>query len=196
MNKIEPGPLFTRPPLFRAASINSFDRPYLIDEALGGGLVQHGRGVYSLPSAKITNTEALFFRAPHAIAALETALWLHQLIGTEPSPIWIAISQDDRRPRVSPLRIETLRWSQPPADADVVTCQRTEEGPSVRCFSAVKTVVDLLRARNRVGARRALSLVDDLLDGGLDETQLLECADRNRATYPVRRYLARRHKRR
>ncbi len=179
-----------QPQLFRARDVGHVGRYELTTQAQFELLRRHGRGLYSRVDSFISDTEALLWRSPHAIGSLSTAMWLHQVLADEPKPVWIAISRDARKPRLKPLRLETLRWSTPPAPADVVTIKYSGHGPKVKVFTLAKTAVDLIRARNRIGVDFAYWAVDVLVDGHVSKEQLLECGTRCGITTGLRRYLA------
>jgi len=174
--------------LFRAREMGIFDRMYLPDHAM---FTQFARGLYASEDSNITFTEAMLFRTEHAVACLDTALWLLEILGDEPRPIRLAISRDARKPKIDTVPIDWFRWSEPADPDDIVTLRRISNGPWVKAFGVAKTAVDLVRARRRVGVERAYELVDYLLGRHLGVDELRECAARYRASLPVRECLRR-----
>lgn len=151
---------------------------------------QFARGLYSNESRGfVSNTLAVLYRCEGAIAALDSALWLHGLIDKEPDPIWITVGPKARKPYLPPLRIETLRWNQPPVAEDIIHTRQVVDLKRFPVFELAKTAVDFIRARERVGLAHADAMLELLVPKHVTPDQLRACGARHRASYPVDRYL-------
>ncbi len=150
------------------------------------GCEPYVRGVYSMRTFPVPRVVLALYRTPHAIAALTSALYLHGLLPDEPRPMWVAISRDARKPCTPELPVQALRWSRPP-EADDVTVVRVGRFDA-RTFTLARTAVDFIRFARRFGP--GAFAFADFLRTEVGDDRLLDCARRNRAETPVRRFLA------
>ena len=76
-------------------------REYLVRLHRQGRLSRPGRGIYTLPDAKITERHSyaeVAKRVPEAVICLLSALAFHEITTQSPPEIWIALPKGARRP--------------------------------------------------------------------------------------------------
>jgi predicted transcriptional regulator of viral defense system len=137
-------------------------REYLRRLRDAGQLEQSGRGLYTLPTAEVTEHHSLAEackRVPHGVACLLSALRFHGLTTQAPHEVWLAIDPKARKPVVDypPLRI--VRFSGAARTTDVET--HRVEGVAVRVYGAAKTVADCFKYRHKLGLDVALEALRD-----------------------------------
>lgn len=122
------------------------------------GLVERvGRGLYTLPQAKVTENHSVAEACkmiPRGVVCLLSALRLHGLTTQNPFEVWMAIDRKARLPRHERPKIRFVRYS---GDAltEGVEVRRIEQVP-VRVYGVTKTVVDCFKYRNKIGLDVAL----------------------------------------
>ena len=137
-----------------------------------GELVRHGRGLYALPDAEISEHHSLAeaaVRVPSGVVCLLSALRFHDLGTQSPHQVWLAIHPKARLPQVDQPPIHIVRFSGPALMLGIE--EHVVDGIPVRVFSAAKTVVDCFRYRNKLGLDIALEALRDYIrrEEGLDE---------------------------
>ena len=129
-----------------------------------GQLERVSRGLYSLPSAEITEHQTLIEvcqRVPKAVLCLLTALQYHG-IGTQMShTVWVALPEGTQAPALKypTLRIARLRGDAYSEGIETVT----EHGTPIRIYSVAKTVTDCFKFRNKIGVDVALEALKEVL---------------------------------
>lgn len=117
-----------------------------------GTLERVGRGKYRLASAEMGEHHGLVLAAtaaPDGVICLLSALVFHG-IGTQlPAEVWLAIERGRRAPKVENLRLRIVRFSGPAFHEGIEVHEI--ERQRVRVYGVAKTIVDLFKARNRVG---------------------------------------------
>jgi predicted transcriptional regulator of viral defense system len=167
------GPTFTAGQARRAALLPRD----LAALAAAGRIYELSRGVYrqaAAPETAYLDLIAVSMRAPHAVVCDESALALHELIDDIPSVVHIAVPRGTRRPSISypPVKI-----SQYAAATFHLGIEQFEAAPgeTVPVYSAVRSVVDAMRHRRRIGETLALSALGRYLRrngrGGVAELQ-------------------------
>jgi len=76
-------------------------------------VIQLSRGLYQLPDVPTDANHCLAEAAklvPKGVICLVSALAFHQLTGTIPPRIWMAIAPKDRRPNISSPRLQIVRF--------------------------------------------------------------------------------------
>ena len=117
------------------------------------GIVERvGRGLYTLPSAVLTERHSLAEaarRVPGGVICLLSALRFHDLTTQNPFEVWMAIDRKAWRPKGGSVRLRLVHLSGGSFEAGVE--DHNVAGVSVRIFSAAKTVADCFKFRNKVG---------------------------------------------
>jgi predicted transcriptional regulator of viral defense system len=148
----------------------------------GRALERIDRGLYRVPSARVTEHHALVevaTRVSHAVICLLSALELHELTTEVPYQVWIMIDQRARRPKVDypPLRVVRASGAARAHGLQTRTIERTD----VTVTSLAKTVVDCFRYRRHVGLDVALAALRDYVrkhPKGVDDLTRAAKADR------------------
>jgi len=161
--------------IFRAHELSKqgIPRVYLQRLEERGFLVREARGLYRVPSAKITENHSLAEvakRVSHGAVCLLSALRFYGLTTQAPSEIWLAIGWKARAPKkdAQPLRIVRMSGKALTEGVD----QHQIEGVSVKIYNPAKTVADCFKYRNKVGLDVALEALRDYKQkyrGGMDE---------------------------
>lgn len=137
-------------------------RVYLRRLVARGELVKHGRGLYSLPDAPVTEHHSLAQackRVPHGVVCLLSALSYHGLTTQTPHEIWMALDRTAWSPRVEGLKLRIMRFSGSAMTAGVE--KTTVEGVTVRVYGVAKTVADCFKYRNKIGTDVAVEALRD-----------------------------------
>ena len=136
----------------RDLDAHGIPRTYLSRLLAAGKLNRIGRGLYSLPDSGISAHRSLAEackRVPRGVICLLSALRFHELTTQLPSAVWLAIGENDWRPRVDypPLRI--ARFSSAALKSGVE--KHKIDGVTVSVYAPAKTVADCFKFRNKVG---------------------------------------------
>ncbi|MHC1770103.1 MAG: type IV toxin-antitoxin system AbiEi family antitoxin domain-containing protein [Verrucomicrobiia bacterium] len=133
----------------------------LLDQGL---VVQSARGVYRLPSRKPSvhhDLATVSKLIPHGVVCLISALSFHGLVSDAPDLVWMAVGRKARRPTIEGLPLRIVRFS------DVLLKTGLErhviEGVSVQVTNPVKTVVDCVKYRSKIGLDVALDALRECL---------------------------------
>jgi len=132
-------------------------RVYLQRMVQRGLLVKHGRGLYGLPDAEVTEHHSLAQvckRIPHGVVCLLSALRYHGLTTQTPFEVWIALDRAAGSPRMSEMKLRVVRFSGAAMSAGVET--KTIEGVPVQIYGVAKTVADCFKYRNKIGTDVAM----------------------------------------
>jgi predicted transcriptional regulator of viral defense system len=137
-------------------------RIYLRRMVLSGLLVKHGRGLYGLPDAEVTEHHSLAQagkRVPHGVICLLSALSYHGLTTQTPREVWIAVDRAARAPLVKAPRLRIVRFS---GDALRQAIEKKViEGVSVQIYGVAKTVADAYKYRHKIGIDVAIEALRD-----------------------------------
>lgn len=137
-------------------------RVYLQRLVARGELVKHGRGLYGLPDAKVTEHHSLAQackRVPHGVVCLLSALGFHRLTTQMPFEVWMALDRMAWTPRVEEPKLRLVRFSGAAMTAGIE--KSTIEGVNVRVYGVAKTVADCFKYRNKIGIDVALEALRD-----------------------------------
>jgi len=156
--------LARKQPLLRARDLQTLGVPTVTLSRLvsSGRLMRVARGVYSLPSRKVTQHGSLAevaIRVPRGVVCLLSALRVHDIGTQAPFEVWLAISQSMVAPRLDQPRLKVVRMSK--GSLAVGVEKVVVEGVEVRVFSAAKTVADCFKFRNKIGLDVALEALRD-----------------------------------
>lgn len=158
-----------RPRDLRAAGLR---REYVQRLLARGELERIGRGLYAVPTAKVSVHRSLAEvskAAPRGVVCLLSALRYHGLTTQHPSEVWLALPSKAWRPRRTPFPVRVVYFSSTAHRAGIVT--QTIDGVAVRIYSPAKTVADCFKFRNKIGIDVALEALRDYLRkhrGGVD----------------------------
>lgn len=130
-----------------------------------GEIVELSRGVWRRADAPPTPHESLLavaLRAPHGTICLLSALAFHDLTDEVPPRVDLAVARGQHRPKIDYPPVEVYVF-----DADTFELGRegVEVAPDeqVPVYDEVRTTVDALRMRNRLGADLAYGATRRLL---------------------------------
>jgi predicted transcriptional regulator of viral defense system len=139
-------------------------REYLVRLHRQGKLNRSGRGIYTLPDAKVTERHSyaeVAKRVPDATICLLSALVFHEITTQSPASVWIALSKGARTPVLASPSLRIVRLSGPSLTEGIENHQ--VEGVPVRVYSAAKTVADCFKFRNKIGLDVAIEALKDSL---------------------------------
>ncbi|TWP49293.1 type IV toxin-antitoxin system AbiEi family antitoxin domain-containing protein [Lentzea tibetensis] len=132
-----------------------------------GALVELSRGVFrkaDAPTPTWPDLLAVSLRAPAAVVCCVSAAVVHDLTDEIPREVQIAVSREQRPPRIEHPPTEVFRFS-PATFESGLTHVEAAPGEEVRVYSPERTVVDLMRLRSRLGEPLALSALRRYLRG-------------------------------
>lgn len=117
-----------------------------------GLVVRLERGLYALPSLKITEHHSLAIigkRVPEGVICLLSALQFHDLTTQNPSRVWLALPNRKRTPQITYPPLRFIRLSGEALTAGVE--EHRIEGVMVRIYNPAKTVADCFKYRHKIG---------------------------------------------
>lgn len=129
-----------------------------------GILLRLERGLYSLPSAEVTEHHTLAQvckRIPNGVICLLSALRFHGLTTQSPHLIWVAIDVKAHKPKTTGLPVRFVRFSGAALKEGIE--EHSIEGVQVNVYSPAKTVADCFKYRNKTGLDIALEALRDCL---------------------------------
>jgi hypothetical protein len=124
-----------------------------------GEVLELSRGVFrraDAAPASYPDFLAVAYRSPVGVVCLLSAAAVHDLTDEIPSAVQIAVPRASHPPRISFPPTTVLRFEQSTFDLGL-THVDAAPGEPVRIYDAVRTVIDLMRLRHRVGAPIALA---------------------------------------
>ena len=122
-----------------------------------GSIARRARGLYELADAEVSLAHSLAEIAvlvPRGVICLISALQYHEITLQAPRSVWVAIGENDHKPKVTHLPVRFLHFGDKALHSGVQTV--TIDGVRVKITSAAKTVVDCFRYRRIVGLDVAL----------------------------------------
>lgn len=146
----------------RDLAVHHIPREYLVRLVKQGALEKRGRGLYTLPSADLTEHYSLVqvaARHPDAVVCLLSALSFHGLTTQSPSVLWIALPKGSRTPKLEYPLLRVCRYADAAFAAGVTTHHIA--GRSVKVYNAAKTVADCFKFRNKIGLDIAMEALRD-----------------------------------
>jgi hypothetical protein len=118
-----------------------------------GDLVELSRGVFrkaDAPMPTFPDLLAVAYRAPRAVVCLLSAAAVHDLTDENPWAVQIAVAKGTWPPRIAYPPVEVFGWD--PANIELgIQLVEAAPGEPVRVYSPIRTVVDLMRLRARIG---------------------------------------------
>jgi predicted transcriptional regulator of viral defense system len=118
-----------------------------------GEIIELSRGVFrraDAPPASYPDLLAVSYRAPRAIVCCASAAAVHDLADLIPPRVQIAVTTRDRPPQISYPATEVFRFDIDTFDLGLSTIEAAP-GEEARVYDPARTVVDLMRLRNRLG---------------------------------------------
>ena len=156
-----------------------------------GELLKRARGVYTLPSHKLsrhTNLAEVCKRSPSSTVCLISALDFHELTTQVPHSVWLMIDGSSKPPNITQPSIRAVYASGESLVAGVET--HNIEGVSVRCTTPAKTVVDCFKYRSHVGKDVAIEALRDCLSQRkATPDELFEMATIDRVANKIQPYI-------
>ena len=128
-----------------------------------GSIARRGRGLYELADADVSLAHSLAeiaVRVPRGVICLISALQYHEITLQAPRSIWVAIGENEHKPKVTHLPVRFMHFGDKALHTSIQTV--TIDSVKVKIFTPGKTVVDCFRYRRIVGldvALEALRLV-------------------------------------
>lgn len=117
-----------------------------------GKVIRTGRGLYTLPTAELSENHSLAEackRTPHGVICLLSALRFHNLGTQNPTAVWLAIGHKARQPKVEYPPLHIARFSGQALTEGVE--EHLIEGVTVRVYVIAKTIADCFKYRNKIG---------------------------------------------
>jgi predicted transcriptional regulator of viral defense system len=127
-----------------------------------GQLVKHGRGIYGLPNAEVTEHHSLAQvckRTPDGVICLLSALSYHGLTTQTPFEVWMALERTAWTPRIMEPKLHIVRFSGAAMTSGIE--RETIEGVSVSVYGVAKTIADCFKYRNKIGVDVAMEALRD-----------------------------------
>ncbi len=127
-----------------------------------GQLDKIGRGLYRLPTAKISehvDLETIGTKIPQAVFCLFTALRFHELTTQMPHQTWIAMPRGSHSPKIDYPPIKMVQYSGDAYGEGIEVHQRDQV--QIRVYSAAKTIADCFKHRNKIGLDVALEALQE-----------------------------------
>jgi hypothetical protein len=119
----------------------------------GGDILELSRGVFrraDAPPASDPDLLAVAYRSPRAIVCCRTAAAIHELSDEIPPVVQIAVPTRSRPPRITYPPTEVFRFDEATFERGLSRVDAAP-GESVRIYTPVRTVIDLMRLRGRFG---------------------------------------------
>ena len=127
-----------------------------------GDLIKSGRGIYTNPTAELSEHHSLAAasqRVPHGVICLLSALQFHNIGTQAPFEVWLAIDVKSRRPSNDLVPLHPVYMSGTALELGIDT--HMIEGLPVRIYSPAKTVVDCFKYRHKIGLDVAIEALRD-----------------------------------
>lgn len=131
----------------------------LIDRGL---LVRSARGIYSLPDAEVTELHdfaEVARQIPRGVICLLSALRFHNLTTQNPFEVWVAIGENQWKPKIEYPATRFMRFSSTALEYGIE--QHEVEGVMIRVYNPSKTIADCFKYRNKIGLDVALEALRD-----------------------------------
>ena len=150
--------------ILRARDLAAYNIPreYLGRLVKKGLLERHGRGLYMLASADLTerhNFAQIAAKVPNGVICLLSALSFHELTTQSPPVVWLALPDKTWTPKLDypPLRV---CWYSPASFSQGIETHRIE-GRTVKVYGVARTIADCFKYRNKIGLDVALEALRD-----------------------------------
>ena len=118
-----------------------------------GDVLELSRGVFrrvDAPVASLPDLLAVAYRVPTAIVCCVSALVVHNLTDELPVTVQIAVPRHQRPPHIEYPPTEVFRFDSATFDLGLSSVAAAPD-EYVRIYSAERTIVDLMRLRQRLG---------------------------------------------
>lgn len=158
----------------------------------GGTIVELSRGVYrrtDAPPASFPDLLAVAYRSRTAIVCCRSAAAVHELSDEIPLAVQLAVPSHQRPPRIAYPPTEVFRFGAATFEVGLMQIAAAP-GEWVRIYEPARTVVDLMRLRNRLGEPLAHAALQRYLRRrDAHPAELLRLAQVLNVRGPVRRAL-------
>jgi len=138
----------------RAAGIPS---QMLVELCAKGQIERLCRGVYISSKAQSTSEISLqiaMLKVPKSVVCLLSALRFHNFTTQLPHEVWLAVKAHSWIPQNNELPLKIVTFSEESLSYDVE--EHEIDGIKIKVYSAVKTVADCFKFRNKIGLDVAL----------------------------------------
>lgn len=118
-----------------------------------GLIVELSRGVFrraDAPPASYPDLIAVAHRTPRAIVCCVSAAAVHDLTDEMPASVDVAVPRRSHAPAIAYPPVTVFRFDESTFELGLTTFE-AGPGENVRIYDAARTVVDLMRFRNRLG---------------------------------------------
>jgi predicted transcriptional regulator of viral defense system len=179
--------------LFKAKDIEALGIPRQTISRLvnRGELHSVGRGVFIHPDydyGEYFDFARVAMMAPKCVICLFSALRFHEMTTESTREIWLAHARGDRPPKIDEPRVTMVTFSKQNISLSIE--KHNIDGAPVKITSAVKTVVDCFKYRNKIGLNIALdALRAYMLRTDCDVDELWRLADACQMSAVMRPYL-------
>jgi predicted transcriptional regulator of viral defense system len=154
-----------------------------------GLIIELSRGVFrhaDAPPASYPDLLAVSRRATRAIVCMLSAAEVHDMTDEIPVAVQIAVPKPSRPPRITFPPTRVFRFDAETFELGLSSVEAAP-GESVRVYSPARTVVDLMRLRQRIGEPTALAALHRYLRRrDADPAGLLRMASALGAYGPIR----------
>ena len=127
-----------------------------------GKIQKLGRGLYATNDYEFDEKQSymeICKHAPNAILCLFSALRFHEMTTQNPSRIWIAIENKDRKPNIEYPPINVIRLSGKAMTEGINIIEH--KGVKIKVYCPAKTVADCFKYRNKIGIDAAIEALRD-----------------------------------
>ena len=156
-----------------------------------GTLERVGRGLYGLPSRKVSAHGTLAevaLRAPKGVICLLSALRVHELTTQAAFEVWLAIDNKAAVPKIAYPPLRVVRFSGPALTEGVE--KHEIDGVIVHVTSVAKTVTDCFKFRNKIGLDVAIEALREAWNSKrMTSDQLWHFAKIDRVANVMRPYM-------
>jgi len=179
--------------LVRASELAPYgiERVALTRAVRQGTLERVGRGLYGLPSRKVSAYGTLAevaLRAPKGVICLLSALRVHELTTQAPFEVWLAIDNKAAVPKIAYPPLRVVRFSGPALTEGVE--KHEIDGVIVHVTSVAKTVTDCFKFRNKIGLDVAIEALREAWNSKrMTSDQLWHFAKIDRVANVMRPYM-------
>lgn len=162
----------------------------LLARYVKNGLLERVRhGVYTLPNTVHDDMYTLMMRSGKIIFSHDTALFLNGLTDRTPFVHSVTIPSNSSLPNA--LKNECIcYYIKPDLHETGLITKKTTFGNEVRCYSAERTICDILRSRNRLDEETVITAVKRYASSDEKNLNLLsEYAEQLKVSAALKKYL-------
>ena len=166
--------------------------PKIMYEMVDAGILEReGRGIYrlaNLPPLSNPDLVQIAVRVPNCVICLISALAFHALTTQTPYKIYIAIPENNKKPRIEYPPIDVVKLGEQSYSSGIE--KHTLDGIEVKVYNKEKTVADCFKFRNKIGQDIAIDALKDYLgESNRSIETLLHFARINRVEKVIKPYI-------